>query len=303
MRASPAIAWYAALLLPRASASFALPAAPAPAPAGRGAPSSSSSSSLGMGGYDATVGTDPGAPIQFFTTPGNTCPYAARTYIVLEELGLPFDLTEVSGRPKPDWYLKINPRGKVPAIRIPALDDEIVYESAICCEFLCDYVGGGGSPPELLPGGAVARARMRLLNDHCDNVFTRTQFTFLMNKEEDKDEGLREEMEEALLRYERALGEGEEGEGGWGGPYLLGGSFTLADVHLLPFVQRLTVSLRHFKGYELPPDRFPRLLEWFALCSRRPSVQGAGLSEEKIVEIYTRFFEVDYGFGGLNANK
>ena len=32
--------------------------------------------------------------------PGNTCPYAQRTHIVLTELGLPFDVTEVSGMPK-----------------------------------------------------------------------------------------------------------------------------------------------------------------------------------------------------------
>jgi len=30
------------------------------------------------GGYDATVGTDPSTPFQFFTLPGCTCPYAQR---------------------------------------------------------------------------------------------------------------------------------------------------------------------------------------------------------------------------------
>lgn len=65
------------------------------------------------GGYDQTVGADPSTPIQFFVLPGNTCPYAQRTHIALVELGIPFDTTEVSGMPKPDWYLKINPRGKV----------------------------------------------------------------------------------------------------------------------------------------------------------------------------------------------
>jgi hypothetical protein len=30
------------------------------------------------GGYDATVGTDPSTPLQFFTLPGCTCPYAQR---------------------------------------------------------------------------------------------------------------------------------------------------------------------------------------------------------------------------------
>ena len=39
--------------------------------------------------------------------PGNTCPYAQRTHIVLSELGLPFDVTEVSGMPKVCIYESI----------------------------------------------------------------------------------------------------------------------------------------------------------------------------------------------------
>jgi glutathione S-transferase len=246
-------------------------------------------------------GANPDMPIQFFTTPGNTCPYAARTFIVLKELGMAFDMREVSGRPKPDWYLNtINPRGKVPAIQVPALDNEVVYESGICCEFLCDYSSAGDvlnyNPTELIPDDAVGRARMRLLNDHCDNVFTKTQFTFLMNKNETKDVESSLDMEEALLAYEKALEKS-------GGPFLLGKAFTLSDVHLLPFMQRLVVSLRHFKSYELPLDKFPRLLAWFELCSHRESVKGAALTEEKIIELYSMFVNMDYKFGGLNANK
>ncbi len=243
------------------------------------------------GGYDATVGADPTTPLQFFTTPGNTCPYAARTYIVLKELGISFDLTEVSGRPKPDWYLKINPRGKVPAIRLPALENQVIYESAICCEYLCD----ANSPTSLMPEDALKRAHIRLLNDHCDNVFSKTQFTFLMNKDEAKDAELSQAMEDALVTYEEALEES-------GGPYLMGSEFTLADVHMLPFILRLVVSLKHFKNYELPGDKFPKLLAWFDLCSKRESVQAASLSEEKIIEIYNMFVSVDYKFGGLNKN-
>ncbi len=62
------------------------------------------------GGYDATiVGANPTNSIQFFAFPGKTCPYAQRTHIALLELGIPFDMTEVTAMPKPDWYLKIHP--------------------------------------------------------------------------------------------------------------------------------------------------------------------------------------------------
>ncbi|KAL9188187.1 hypothetical protein ACHAXT_006565 [Thalassiosira profunda] len=248
------------------------------------------------GGYDATVGADPSTPIQFFTLPGNTCPYAQRTHIVLKELGLPFDITEVSGMPKPDWYLKINPRGKVPALRMPTADYAVVYESAICNEFLCDYATALQEEQSLMPSDPFLRAKIRLLCDHCDNVFAGTQFTYLMNKEDQRDEELCAEMENALAAYEEALA-------GSGGPYLLGEDFTLADVHVLPFLQRLKITLQHWKAYELPKDKFPKLLCWLDACLQRESVRESSMSEEKTIEVYTRFVGADYKFGGLNANK
>lgn len=248
------------------------------------------------GGYDATVGADPSTPIQFFAMPGNTCPYAQRTHIALKELCLPFDMTEVTGMPKPDWYLKINPRGKVPALRVPTADYAVIYESSICNEFLCDYATKLQHDHNLLPEDPFLRASIRLLNDHCDNTFAKTQFTFLMNKDDTKDDELCAEMEDALSAYEDALVESK-------GPYLLGKDFTLADVHVFPFLQRLVITLKHWKNYELPKDKFPNLLLWLGSCLGRESVKESSMSKEKTIEVYTRFVEADYKFGGLNKSK
>ncbi|OEU06544.1 glutathione S-transferase [Fragilariopsis cylindrus CCMP1102] len=248
------------------------------------------------GGYDATIGAAPSTPLQFFTMPGNTCPYAQRTMIALKELQLPFDITEVSGMPKPDWFLSINPRGKVPTLRVPTADYAIIYESAICNEFLCDYATSIEREHTLMPTDPFIRARIRLLNDHCDNVFARTQFTYLMNKEDDKNDELCTDMESALNTYEEAL-VGSEGS------YLLGGDFTLADVHVFPFIQRLVITLKHYKDYELQKDKFPKLLAWIDICLARESVKESSMAKEKTISVYDRFVNGDYKFGGLNKNK
>ena len=251
------------------------------------------------GGSDATIGAAAPStpPLQFFTMPGNTCPYAQRTMIALKELQLPFDITEVSGMPKPDWFLSINPRGKVPTLRVPTTADyAIIYESAICNEFLCDYATSLEQEHTLMPTDPFIRARIRLLNDHCDNVFAKTQFTYLMNKEDDKDDELCTDMESALNTYEEALV-------GSKGPYLLGGDFTLADVHVFPFIQRLLITLKHYKDYELQKDKFPKLLAWIDICLARESVMESSMTEEKTISVYDRFVNGDYKFGGLNKNK
>ena len=192
--------------------------------------------------------------------------------------------------------LKINPRGKVPTIQVPTAGYAVIYESAICNEFLCDYAanneyGLGGGCKNLMPTDPLLRARIRLLNDHCDTMFVKTQFTFLMNKEEEKEEALAAEMENALVVYEDSLNESK-------GPYLLGEDFTLADVHVFPFLQRLVITLKHWKDYDLSREKFPNLLSWIDACLDRESVKESSMSKEKTIEVYKRFVEA-----GLNKNK
>ena len=45
-------------------------------------------------------------PLKFYNFENGSCPYAARTWIAMAELGLPFELVPVSPYPKPDWYVK-----------------------------------------------------------------------------------------------------------------------------------------------------------------------------------------------------
>jgi glutathione S-transferase len=251
-------------------------------------------SSLNMGGYNSNIGTNPTLPLQFFAFPNNTCPYAQRTHITLLELDIPFDLQTVNKGE--DWYRKINPLGKVPALRVPSSMD-VLYESAICNEYLCDLAlesNGTTSASTLMPNNAMEKAQIRLLNHYCD-ALGKAQFTFLMNKDEDKEERLVLELNKALQVYEDALISS-------GGPFLRGKDFTLADVHVFPFLQRLIITLGHFKKYEIPSTQFPLLLKWFDLCLERDSVQKSSMSREKTIEVYSVFVNSNYDFGGLNTN-
>lgn len=183
-------------------------------------------------------------------------------------------------------------------------DGSVVYESAICDEYLSDLArhmdtsgpGGKGQFWKLMPIIPSERAALRLLNDHVDNALFPAQFTFLMNKDTKKDSELIEQLETALGVLEKALVSSK-------GPYLMGETFSMADIHVLPFFLRLTISLKHFKGYEIPADRFSHLLAWYDLCSQRNSVMQAARSEDEIIKVYNRFVELDYAFGGLNKNN
>jgi len=279
--------------------------------------------------------------LSFYILEGGMCPYAARTWMTLLELDLPFDTTEIAYKnnaKKPDWFLDINPRGKVPAL-VNNDDGFVIYESAICdeCKWIpCtaregytarlsdmqdlttlslfyygltdlsdlaremdDGVGSTNNEQQgfwkLMPTKASDRAALRLLNDHVDTKLNPAVYTLLMNKDDSKHSQLVEELEQALDVLQQSLTSR-------GGPYLMGKEFTLADIHVLPFFLRMTVSLRHFKNYEMPASKFQKMLEWYELCNERPAVQATRKPNSTIVEVYQRFVDQNYAFGGLNRN-
>jgi glutathione S-transferase len=244
-----------------------------------------------------------GILLKFFTLEGRMCPFGARTWITLLELGLPFELVEIDAKAKTGWYLDINPRGKVPAIQ-NTRDGTIVYESAICNEYLSDYARqvdeskptDGAEVWHMTPIDAADRAAMRLLNDHVDTSVGPAMFNFMVNHDPEQDSQLKDKVEDALVVLQAALSTR-------GGPFLMGKNFTLADAHALPFFLRLVVTLRHFKNYEVPPERFALLFQWYELCSHRESVAMASKSDEEIIEAYQRFVDMKRGFSGLNKNK
>lgn len=236
----------------------------------------------------AAPGRNEKAKIEFYTM--DMCPYAQRTWITLEEKGVPYTRTLVNVRnaTEREWYVKnINPLGKVPSIR-DLTDGTVLYESEIINEYLEQKFDSG---PALMPPSAAGAAKVRLWNHHLNNKLAPAHFTFLMNKNETAEPQKIQSLEEALQYYEDNLK----------GPFLLGDEFTLADVSALPFFERLIFSCRRFKEYEIPA-RMERLRTWLDKAMSQPSFVATKRPEEKLEEVYQRFLAVNYTFGGLNRN-
>ena len=62
------------------------------------------------------------------------CPYTHRSALVLFRKNVPFETVNVSLRSKPEWFLELNPLGKVPVIVLP--NKEILFESEIVSDYL-----------------------------------------------------------------------------------------------------------------------------------------------------------------------
>lgn len=57
--------------------------------------------------------------------------FTQRARLVLAAKGIEYECVNINLKDKPEWYLEMNPMGKVPTIEMP--DGKVIYESAICC--------------------------------------------------------------------------------------------------------------------------------------------------------------------------
>ncbi len=192
------------------------------------------------------------------------CPFAQKVRIVLAEKELEYETVFVDlrqGEQRTAEFLKLNPYGRVPVL----VDEEVVvYDSTMINEYLEDEY----PHPSLMPEDSAGRARVRTLEDFCDNSFLPSAGFVqaeLAKPDEDQDE-------ERLQRYRKGLTDGlVRLEGFLAGGEFLATEFSLADVAFVPAMMNLSRL-----GVEVDP-RLRGVSAWVGRLRQRPSVQSLGL--------------------------
>jgi glutathione S-transferase len=75
------------------------------------------------------------------------CPYVQRAIITLLEKDISHERSYIDLANKPDWFRAISPLGKVPLLRV---DVEVLFESAVICEYLDEITPGSLHPSDTL---------------------------------------------------------------------------------------------------------------------------------------------------------
>jgi len=234
----------------------------------------------------------------------STCSQKVR--MVLHEKGVKFDEIRIDLSKKeqlnPD-YLALNPNGVVPTL----VDDGVpLVESSVICEYLDEKY----PQSSLVPSNVVERARMRAWMHYIEEVavaairvpsFNRaflyrfkgqdqTQFEAQeiaprpVRKElfqrmgspkgfskKDVDKSL-EELSETCRRMDGAIAEK--------GPWLMGEQFTLADVLVMPSIDRMA-DLRLSSIWE---SKYPRVTEWYERLKARPTFRATYCPGSRVSE-------------------
>jgi GST-like protein len=193
--------------------------------------------------------------IDLYTAP---TPNGWKASIMLEEVGLPYAVKPIRldrEEQKADWFLKINPNGRIPAIVDGDEDDFAVFESGAILIYLAEKTG------RLLPTDRRGRsAALQWLMFQMAgvgpmqgqaNVFFRyapEKIPFAIERYQRETRRLYEILDGALAKYE-----------------YLAGEYSIADVATWPWVR-----IHAWAGVEI--DGLANLERWLEKVGERPAV-------------------------------
>jgi len=211
------------------------------------------------------------SPQELILYSGWFCPFVQRVWIALEEKGIPYQYMEENPYHKDAEFLKISPKGLVPAL---AYKGQPVHESLVILEFLEEQY------PEtkpLLPKDAYDRAQVRLAIDLTSKSFVPQFFKLLQAQDADGQAKAREALYLTCQKY------GDQVTG----PFWGGSEISLADVALIPWAGRLYVVVEH-REFDLSKTN-PKFEAWVKHVLEVPSFKKTLSEKQHYSQIYARY--------------
>lgn len=208
----------------------------------------------------ANVGGDPpfgeAHTMKLYFAP-DTC--SLSPHIVLQELGLPYELVRVNNRTKRtsagEDFLAINPKGYVAALELDT--GEVLTEGPAIVQYLADLKPEAGLAPA---AGTLARVRLQeWLNFITSEVHAGSSPLFNRALPEEALAIFRDRLFRRLGFIEVSLASRD---------YLVGDGFTVADAYLF-------TVLGWMKGFSIDLDRWPAMARYTQRIGARASVQTA----------------------------
>jgi glutathione S-transferase len=179
--------------------------------------------------------------------------------IVLRAKEIPFEVTYIDLRNKPDWFLQISPHGKVPVLNV---DGQPLFESNAIAEYLDE-----AEAPQLHPQDLIRRARNRAWTDFVPTFAAGLSGIYYAKSAEDRDERMTT-ARQRLDKLEEALT-----ERGNDGPYFNGPELCLVDAAYAPFLQRF-LYVDQWLGTSLLRD-YPLVSAWAHALVASEVVKGS----------------------------
>ncbi|TID21762.1 SAICAR synthase-like protein [Venturia nashicola] len=206
---------------------------------------------------------------------GCFCPFVQRVWISLEAKELHYQYIELDPYKKPDWYLKLNPRGLIPTLQH---DGWCCGESTVLMEYLEDL--NMGQP--LFPSDPKQKAHCRLWTDHINRHIIPAFYHYIQAQTADLQTEKAQEFKAQINKLVEAADEE--------GPFFLGSTLGFVDVQFAPWVIRLNKVLKPYRGWP-DPEPGSRFGKWVKAIEDDEFVKATTSTDELYLDSYERYAE------------
>jgi glutathione S-transferase len=201
------------------------------------------------------------AAVKFY---GNKiCPFVHRAWIASIEKQVPIEYITIPLNEEDPAYIAyakdVNPRGTVPAIEV---NGTIIPESMIDVFY---FEEANPAAPSLLPADALRRAQVRFFVDEVGESFVGPLYGLLGSSLASREEKAKNARAGAATIEKLLVQAGS-------GPFFLGAEFSVADIAVVPFLDRFSATLKKFHDFDLF-EGAPRLAGLYAAAQTRESLQ------------------------------
>lgn len=155
----------------------------------------------------------------------------------------------------------------------------VVSGSTDCVEFIDETFG---RPHQLLPHDEEQMEKAKRCETLLHSIFTFPFYSMLLRQEPEEQEKAKRKL---LLAIEQLVKD-------YKGPFYLGNQFSVADIAVAPYFDRMIV-LEHFRDFVVPNDDESsggqKWNEWSRNVLERPSVAATRQDRDRIIEAYLRY--------------
>eukprot|EP01099_Mayorella_cantabrigiensis_P005429 TRINITY_DN434_c0_g1_i1.p1 TRINITY_DN434_c0_g1~~TRINITY_DN434_c0_g1_i1.p1 ORF type:complete len:263 (+),score=75.90 TRINITY_DN434_c0_g1_i1:49-789(+) len=199
------------------------------------------------------------------------CPFAHRAWWSLLEKELDHEFIFVGlGAAKPQWLNKLNPKSKIPVIQYQG---QVLTESSILAQLVDELTPEKGS---LAGDTPMERYYARIFLEELSSLVG--EFYGLLGSTPNDNETQKTKLTASLVKANNLLlaQDAINAKNSVSGPYVLGNKLSFAEVFLIPFFERKSVTLSHYHNFDIfssPEGELTRLKQWWTASRERPAFQ------------------------------
>jgi len=208
------------------------------------------------------------------------CPFGNRAWWAAVEKNVKFEYIHVDLREaQPPSYAIVNPYETVPCFYDQGRG---VFESTNIAEFFEECYPGQGT--QLMPSDVYLRAAVR-------EVISKFEVGYFYDHVRNQDLTKKEELEKKT-HAELEWFAGLYSKASDSGPFFLGEQLSMVEIAVMPFLERFSIALQHYRGFDLLPTsntKLTRLRLALEAVRTRPAWLVCSQSPDFFIQSYASY--------------